>query len=113
MQQFSIDSLSGYSHTSSDSINSFIESFEMMVGIGIMPTPTQIIIPVRLLILGILMCSSARADDVALSSQQCVDPGNSTDTIYRFTERELNGSRIIRLSRYTGKVGFLSLNIIV
>jgi len=84
-----------------------------MVGIGIMPTPTQIIIPVRLLLLGILMCTKARADDVALSSQQqCIDPGNSTDTIYRFTERELNGSRIIRLSRYTGKVCFLSLNII-
>ena len=78
-----------------------------MVGLGIMPSPTQIIIPVRLLLLGLLMC---RADDVALSSQQCVDPGNSTDTIYRFTERELNGSRIIRLSRFTGKVCFRSLN---
>ncbi len=63
-------------------------------------------IPVRLLLMGLTLMSPVGADDAHLSSQKCaVDPSNSTtETIYRFSERELNGNRTIRLSRYTGKV---------
>lgn len=66
-------------------------------------------IPVRLLLMGFILMNSVGADDEAhLSSQKCIiDPSNSpTETIYRFSERELNGNRTIRLSQYTGKVSW-------
>lgn len=44
------------------------------------------------------------AADRVLVSQHCYTSNSSSDSVYPFAEKELNGPRVLRLSRFSGKV---------
>lgn len=46
------------------------------------------------------------AADKTMTSTHCSYSNSTIETVYPFSEKELSGSRSLRLSRYAGKVKF-------
>ncbi len=60
-------------------------------------------------VLGILLTAATLLGPVVVAdkmmvSQHCITTNSSMDSIYPYAEKELNSSRTLRLSRYSGKV---------
>lgn len=65
-------------------------------------------------VLGLLLTAATLLGPMVIAdritvSQHCFTSNSSSDTVYPFAEKELNSSRVLRLSRFSGKVIFLSI----